>query len=101
MIKDLGHIEVVEGKCEACDYNEPGCEVLCRQFTPFGHILRKKEKWETCNRENTEAGDIVRVKESATGSEYLVDYVHKNNSDFVIDGRNYFNIMECYEVKIK
>ena len=111
MIKNLKHIEVVEGECKDCDFNEVGCEVLCQRLIPESFhnklFLRKKETWETCTKENTKVGDTVykdikytsgKYKESR---EYNVKYIHETEGEFLLNDDMITDTMCLFKIKVE
>jgi hypothetical protein len=93
-MRDLGNIEVVEGKCDDCmfydcNYVSSICDAFFKALVGEscdycgGYlIIKKKEKWATCTRENTKAGDIVRYK--ASDRYRTVDYVFKRRDRLLL-----------------
>ena len=113
MLKNLGHIEVVRGACRDCLlYGASYCYDQFKNLVGFDcanedakYILKKKERWETCTKENIKIGDTVRWLKDAD-TEYKVTHIFKTRNRFMVEDSSGFKCFNSqplsnYEVKEK
>ena len=95
MIKDLSCIEFVkQSECKGCllhSYNK--CEDIYKDIAgcicydendDSVRIMRKKEVWETCTKENTKAGDPVRPRGRECEAKCKVMYIYEDGQHFLM-----------------
>lgn len=86
-MRDLSNYEVVNGECKDCIlHNKNSCTCIFNFITGSicnCTILKKKQKWVKCTKENTKAGDTVRSIKYPD-MYYTVDYVYKHKHKILI-----------------
>ena len=85
----LDNIEVVDGDCKDCDWYsdcDDCCGELCIILIGVGKMIRKKEVWETCTKENTKVGDTIM---NPRGELVILKYI----SDGYIAGSPHFDCL--------
>jgi len=111
MLKDLGCIKVVPGVCSDCHFKKPCLgnnygsfikDVLkthsCSALIGMCNIFKMEEMWETCTRENTQAGDIVRG--DITGNKFVVKIIHETRDRFLLDNDITMGRMGNFKIKV-
>lgn len=114
MIETLENIEVVEGTCSECVlWNYTSCDSIFYTLCGFGcgrHvpnkdiILKKKEVWVRCTKENTKVGDTIRgVYKPSLKVKYISNdafYDHTEYNCLVEQcGKDRLTKLEWYEIK--
>ena len=94
--------EITEGLCHECilyvlDHKTRNCHKIFALLTGKScfsceYILKEKEKFETCTKENTKVGDIVI--DNSTGDKYKIKYI--SDQDFLCPDRCYHNCIAIY-----
>ena len=92
--------EITNGRCDECILNgirDGNCVAAFRIITGkecnrTEIILKEKEKFETCSRENTRVGDIVI--DNSTGYKYKIKYI--SDQDFLCPNECYHNCIAIY-----
>ena len=112
-IKDLGHIEVVEGGCSDCILlSASTCNEIFKDLTGLyscndsydcNYILKKKEVWETCTRENTKVG--LYVYNNVNKTTFKIKYILNSRDRFILEnhyGNDTQDVgMDAYKIKVR
>lgn len=91
--------EITNGRCDECILNRirnghcvESFRVITGKECRTKIILKEKEKFETCTRENTEVGDVVI--DNSTGHKYKIKYI--SDKDFLCPDKCYHNCIVIY-----
>lgn len=106
-MKDLSdyEVDINTDSCYGCALiHVPGCNNIFEFLTDTvctDKILKKKEKWVRCTKENTNVGDTVRGYRNE--NLYTVTYIHKYARTFELDFGDCEREqhMACYEIQVK